>query len=413
MGRILILVYRALMAVLMWPAGIVLSRYRNFRGTIPARLGLKLPEMPASLPLIWVHASSVGEVRAVTGLVKALRKEKPHTLICMSTMTATGSQVASSIHELDLVFPFPFDAAWVMRRYLSALAPRALIVVETEIWPNLILEAGDMGIPVIIVNARMTERSFRRYALAPLPAREVLQHVHVLAISELDGGRFARLGARDVQVAGNLKLDSIAQADPSRRQQIRNSLGIAERPVFIAGSIREGEEEPVFSALKKAAEAVPGLFAILAPRHPEQIPLLSDRAAQSSFSWCLRTAMKNDADLVILDTMGELFGLYGASDVAFVGGSLVDLGGQNILEPLAWGVPTIHGPHMDNFTWAMEVVAGCTVQVPDSDALSRAVSDVLTRPAGYLEKAREARSRLEKHRGVTERYLSIIKEHLP
>ena len=309
MGRILILVYRVLMAVLMWPAGLVLSRYRNFRGTIPARLGLKLPEIPASLPLIWIHASSVGEVRAVTGLIKALRRERPHALICLSTMTATGSQVASSIHELDLVFPFPFDAAWVMRRYLSALSPRALIIVETEIWPNLMLEAEDMGIPVIIVNARMTERTCRRYSLAPVPAREILEHVHVLAISELDGGRFAKLGARDVQVVGNLKLDSIAQADPSRRQEIRNSLGIAERPVFIAGSIREGEEEPVFSALKKVAEEVPGLFAILAPRHPEQIPLLVDRASAGPFSWCLRTDMKDDADLVIVDTMGELFTL--------------------------------------------------------------------------------------------------------
>ncbi len=417
MGLILTAVYRVLTAFLVWPAGVVLSRYPNFRGTILSRLGLVLPDIPAHLPLIWIHAASVGEVRAVTGLVKTLRREKPHVLICLSAMTATGRQVASSIPELDLVFPFPFDSAWIMRRYLSALSPRLLIIVETEIWPNMILESRDMGIPAVIVNARMTERSFRRYSMFSPLAEEILHDVHILAISENDGDRFTRLGAGDVHAVGNLKLDGIQDVDPARRQEVRAVLGAGQRPVFIAGSIREGEEGMVFSALAKVASSVPGLFSILVPRHPEQIPFIKDLADRGAYRWCLKSEMKSEmkseVDLVIVNTMGELFDLYGASDSAFVGGSLADLGGQNILEPLAWGVPTIHGPHMDNFSWALEVVAGCTVPVGSAEGLADAVIETLTRPQGYRDMAQEARRLLEQHKGVTERCLTVLAEYLP
>ncbi|MDI9527081.1 MAG: 3-deoxy-D-manno-octulosonic acid transferase [Desulfomonilia bacterium] len=413
MGLVLTAVYRMLTGLLAWPAGVVLSRNPNFRGTILNRLGLVLPDIPAHLPLIWIHASSMGEVRAVTGLVKALRREKPHVIICLSTMTATGRQIASSIPELDVVFPFPFDAPWIMRRYLSALSPRMLIIVETEIWPNMIIEARDRGIPTIIVNARMTERSFRRYSMLSPLAGEILHDVHILAISENDGNRFSRLGAGDVRAVGNLKLDSIQDVDPARPQEVKAGLGAGQRPVFIAGSIREGEEGMVFSALAKAASNVPGLFSILAPRHPEQIPLLKDLAERGSYRWCLKSEMKSDTDLVIVNTMGELFDLYGASDTAFVGGSLVDLGGQNILEPLAWGVPTIHGPHMENFTWALDVVGGYTVPVGRAEELADAVIETLTQPGKYRDMAQEARRLLEKHKGVTERCLAVLLEYLP
>jgi len=412
-GLVLTAVYRVLTGLLAWPAGAVLSRYPNFRGTILNRLGLVLPDIPAHLPLIWIHASSVGEVRAVTGLVKALRREKPHVIICLSAMTATGRQVASSIPELDLVFPFPFDAPWIMRRYLSTLSPRMLIIVETEIWPNMILESRDRGIPAVIVNARMTGRSFRRYSMFSPLAEEILHDIHILAISENDGSRFSRLGAGDVRAVGNLKLDSIQDVDPARRQEVRAGLGAGQRPVFIAGSIREGEEGMVFSALAKVVSSVPGLFSILAPRHPEQISLLKDLAERGAYRWCLKSEMKSDADLVIVNTMGELFDLYGASDTAFVGGSLVDLGGQNILEPLAWGVPTIHGPHMDNFTWALDVVAGYTVPVGSAEELADAVIETLTQPQRYRDMAQEACRLLEKHKGVTERCLAVLLEYLP
>lgn len=412
MARILIFIYRILVSILMWPAGLALSRHPNFAGTIASRIGIKLPEAPEGKPLIWVHAASVGEVKAVSGLLKALKQKNPGMAICLSAMTATGRKVASSIPDVDLVIPFPFDASWVMKRYMVRLFPRLVVIVETEIWPNMILAARDTGIPVAIVNARMTEKSFLKYRkILPL-ASEILGKVDVLAMAESDGLRFTQLGAAQVKTLGNLKLDSLSEVDPDRRSLMKFGLGTGDRPVFIAGSIREGEEEAVFAAVRGAASHIPGLFAVLAPRHPGQIGCLTELARKSPFKWCLRSRMEEGADLVIIDTMGELFGLYGASDAAFVGGSLVALGGQNILEPIAWGVPTIHGPHMDNFTWALEVVDGCTVQVGSARELENAIVEIIRNPKKYRDMADKALSLLERQKGVTARYRDALEEYL-
>lgn len=412
MARILIFIYRILVSVLMWPAGLVLSKHPNFAGTIPQRLGLILPEVPRGRPLVWVHAASVGEVKAVSGLVKALKHENPGIAVCLSTMTATGRKVASSIPDADLVISFPFDASWVMRRYMLRLFPALLVIVETEIWPGMILAARDMGRPVVVVNARMTEKSFLRYRKLGRLTQEILGGVDVLAMAEGDAERFSRLGAGRVRILGNLKLDSLSEMDPGRGQEMKAGLGAADRPVFIAGSIREGEEEAVFSAVKGAAARVPGLFTVLAPRHPGQIGCLAELARKSPFEWCLRSRMERGVDLVIVDTMGELFGLYGASDAAFVGGSLVDLGGQNILEPIAWGVPTIHGSHMGNFTWALEVVDGCTITVGSASELEDAIVEVLWYPEKYRAMADRALTLLEAQKGVTGRYVDALERYL-
>ncbi len=412
MERVLILLYRILIALLVWPAGLILSRHPNFRGTIASRLGFRLPRIPAGRPVIWVHAASVGEVKAVSGLVKALKGANPALFVCLSAMTATGRQVASSITELDAVMPLPFDAAFIMKRYFRKLSPKALIIVETELWPNMIMAAQRLDIPVIIVNARMTERSFRRYSLAPRLAERILTGVRVLAMAESDALKFSRLGAMKVETLGNLKLDSLSQVDLNKRDEMRADLGVEDRPVFIAGSIRDGEEEMVVDAVKKASSEVPDLFAILAPRHPGQIGLLAELAEQSELGWCLRSRMEQETDLLIVDTMGELFSLYGASDAAFVGGSLKDLGGQNILEPIAWGVATIHGPHMDNFLWALEVVQGFTICIYNSRELGDAIVDIITQPDKYYDLAQEARYLLEKQKGVTARYLDALERYL-
>jgi 3-deoxy-D-manno-octulosonic-acid transferase len=406
------LLYRFLMAMLIWPAGLLLRRHPNFAGTIAQRLGLSLPDPGGAGPVVWVHAASVGEVKAAAGLMKALKEAYPEARICLSAMTATGRQVAGTVPGVDLVFPLPFDAAWVMRRYFNHLRPKVLVIVETELWPCMISEAARLGIPVVIVNGRMTERSAGRYAILPGLSRAILSHVHVLAMAEQDAARFSRLGAGEVKTLGNLKLDSIADVNPAKRGELRDFLGIGDRPVFIAGSIREGEEEAVMEAVKAAHGKVAGLFSILAPRHPGQIGALAELARQSGLEWCLKSRFEYGTDLVLVDTMGELFSLYGASDAAFVGGSLVDSGGQNILEPIAWGVPTVHGPHMDNFTWAVEVVEGCTIRVHSPSELSGAIVDIVTRPEKYHDLARQARSRLAEQRGVTLRYLEGLREYL-
>ncbi len=412
MARILIFIYSILISIVMWPAGLLLERHPNFRGTMASRLGLKLPRVPKGRPALWIHAASMGEVKAVAGLIRAIRKAAPDLFICLSTMTATGRQVAAGIRELDHVMPFPFDGAWVMRRFMKRMDPKALIIVETELWPNLIRAARGRHVPVFVVNARMTTRSFRRYGYFRDIAALILDNVRVLAMAESDAERFSKLGAKKVSTLGNLKLDSLSEVNMEKREAIRATLGAGDRPVFIAGSIREGEEAKILEALRRAKADVPELFSILAPRHHDQVVYLADLAEKGRFAWCRRSKMEKGADVVIVDTMGELFSLYGASDVAFVGGSLVNVGGQNILEPIAWGIPTIHGPHMDNFIWALEVVEGFTIRVNDTSELGEAIVDILVQPEKYYDLAQEARYLLEKRKGVTDRYLNALLPYL-
>jgi 3-deoxy-D-manno-octulosonic-acid transferase len=307
-----------------------------------------------------------------------------------------------------LILPLPFDLAWVMRRYLERLKPQALIMVETEIWPNLLTQAQKAGIRTLFVNARLSEKAYRRYQwIRPLMAH-VLQRAQVLAIANVDAERFKALGGKQVAVLGNLKFDAVRAVDPSRALAIRASLGCSDRTVFIAGSIREGEERLVMDAIRVARAHIPGLFTMVAPRHPGSISILIEMANAAGITCGLRSKSAQGIDLLIIDTVGELFDLYGVAQVAFVGGSLVDTGGQNILEPIAWGVPTIHGPHMDNFAWAMDIVKGHTIMVPDAAGLGRAVTEVLADKESFYAMSRLAREALVGAQGATGRYVAAI-----
>jgi 3-deoxy-D-manno-octulosonic-acid transferase len=257
----------------------------------------------------------------------------------------------------------------------------------------------------------MTENSFRRYRRFPRIFKAILKSVRVLAMAAPDARRFAELGAGTVEVSGNLKLDAAGTMDDRDLAALKLSINAGSRPVFIAGSVREGEEAMVVDAILRAASRVPGLYSIIAPRHTDRIECIARMADGLGIRWGLRSAGPADVDLLIIDTMGELFGLYGISDAAFVGGSLIDLGGQNILEPIVWGVPTIHGPHMDNFTWALEVVQGTTIEVNDARELGNAVADVIL-DEGIRAKGRQARAALEKARGVTQRYFRALEPFL-
>jgi 3-deoxy-D-manno-octulosonic-acid transferase len=354
----------------------------------------------------------VGEVKAVAGFVRALKAGWPELFVCMSCMTATGRKVAGDIPEIDLVFPLPFDLPWVMKRHLLRILPKAILVVETEIWPHMILEARRLAVPVVFVNARMSKRAHGRYMRFSSALRPILDGVKVLAMAADDAERFRSIGARDVQVLGNLKLDNITAGDRTRSNALRDDLGIGDRPVFVAGSIREGEERLVVDAVLRASVAIPDLYTVIAPRHPDRIRVLTDMAQGLGIRWSLRSTGGRGADLLIVDTMGELFALYGMSDAAFVGGSLLDLGGQNILEPIAWGVPTIHGPYMDNFTWALDVVKGFTYEVKDPRDLAETLVSIIKDRGLSCEKGQKALEALTGVRGVTERYVEAIEELL-
>ncbi|MGD0822471.1 MAG: 3-deoxy-D-manno-octulosonic acid transferase [Desulfomonilia bacterium] len=404
----MILIYRLLGSIAVWPLAFFLRRHPNFKGTLLQRLGLRLPEVPAGKKTLWIHAASVGEVKAVSGLVGALKASRPDLFICMSCMTATGRKMAEATEGMNMVFAVPFDVPWAMRRHLLKIMPEAVLIVETEIWPNLILSAQKCAVRVIFVNARMSVRAYKRYRRFAGVFGHILADVKVFAMAEDDAARFRSIGASEVQVLGNLKLAQVALGDKTRRDALRRELGITDRPVFIAGSVREGEEKEVVDAIIRIASRVRGLYAIIAPRHPDRIQYIKDMAQGLNIKWGLRSAGGTDVDLLIVDTFGELFILYGLSDAAFVGGSLVDLGGQNILEPIAWGVPTIHGPHMDNFTWALDIVQDFTVVVRNAQELANAAVAIFEKKQGMEEIGLRAREAFEKFRGVTDRYLDAL-----
>jgi 3-deoxy-D-manno-octulosonic-acid transferase len=408
MAWLAIFIYRLLGNIGVWPLAFFLRRHLNFKDTIAQRLGFLLPEIPAGRKALWIHTASVGEVKAVSGLVKAIRLRWPEVFIFMSPMTVTGRDVACKMPEVDLVFPFPFDLSWVMKRYFFRLMPCVILVVETEIWPNMLLAAEDLAIPVVFVNARMSEKSYENYRKVPWLLNHILKQVRVLAMAGPDAQRFSALGALKVEVLGNLKLDAVPASGNPEEATLRESLGSGSRPIFIAGSVREGEEAMVVDAVIRAASSIKGLYSIIAPRHPDRIEYIAKMAAQLDIKWGLRSKGVKNVDLLIIDTMGELFNLYGISDVAFVGGSLVDLGGQNILEPVAWGVPTIHGPYMDNFTWALDALKGNTFVVRDACELAEIIIKILNDLDGSRDKGKKALNALKAERGVTNRYIRAL-----
>ena len=371
------------------------------------RLAFKLPVVPHG-ELIWFHAASLGEVKAIGNLITVLKTQRPDCLICLSSMNATGRKAAAMIKGIDLILPMPFDISWIMRRYMAHLKPRVLVIVETEIWPNLLMQAQKAHVKTIFINARMSSKSFNHYKMFKSLMTNLFSNTRVLAVSSEDAERYAALGAKKVEVFGNLKLDNMPVINLEKEREIRRMLQCVDRPVFIAGSTREGEEPFVMEAIKTARTSISGLFSIVAPRHPASIPLLIDLAKSFGLSWTLRTKPAKDADLLFVDTMGELSDFYAVAQVAFVGGSLVPAGGQNILEPVARNVPTIHGPHMENFLWALDVVKGHTIIVKNAVELGRAIVDILTKPERYRDMSKSAAESLVQAQGITMRYVSAI-----
>ena len=411
MAEIAILIYRLLGTILVWPLALFLRNHPNFKGTIARRLGFVLPEVVAGRKTIWIHAASVGEVKAVSGLIRAIRRRWPGVFISLSSTTATGRDVAGRMTEVDLVFPTPFDLSRVMRRYLLRLMPDVILIVETEIWPNMLLAARDLAKEVVFVNARMSEGSFKRYWKVSRLMKAILAPVRVLAMAVPDAQRFSDLGATQVEVLGNLKFDTVPEPGSTDIASLRESIGAGSRPVFLAGSVREGEEAYVMDAIRAASSQIPELLSLVAPRHPDRVEFIGRLAQERGLTWSLRSKGPSSAQVLIIDTMGELFKLYAVCDAAFVGGSLVDLGGQNILEPIAWGVPTIHGPYMDNFAWAIEGMKGLTMVVRNPSELAATVTDLI-KDGGGLEIGRRAKEALHASGGVTERYLSALEPYL-
>jgi 3-deoxy-D-manno-octulosonic-acid transferase len=402
--------------------------YRKYIGNFSERMG----RLPVSFNLdgdesIWIHAVSVGEALTARALIADLRERYPALRIFLSTTTLTGQQIARTrIQDVDAVFFFPFDLPFIVNRTLGLVKPRLFVMMETEIWPNLLRACRQRGIKTMLVNGRISSRSYPRYKLVRPFFRAVLQDVDRFCMqSDESARRIIDIGADPsrVVVTGSLKFDSLdvpgAAAGRGAGRVLRYFRIAPSRPVFIAASTLKGEEMPVLAAFATVRRAHPNTLLILAPRKPERFAEAEALARGEGLRVMRRTELAVDAepraDVVILDSIGELAHVFPVATVVFVGGSLVDQGGHNILEPAVHGKPIVFGPHMENFA---EIAAAflahqAAVQVPDAAALTTTIVRLV---GDSVERARlgaAARALVEANRGAKERTLKAIAALLP
>jgi 3-deoxy-D-manno-octulosonic-acid transferase len=395
------------------------------RGYWRERLGILADSLqqPAGADSIWIHAVSVGETIAVAGLVAELRRRCPSRPLYISHVTPTGRVAGESrIPEVTGRFYLPLDWKWAVRRVFERLHPSLLIVAETELWPNLMRVARDAGTRVVLVNARLSERSLRGYRRFGFFFRNVLGSLdHVFAQSERDARRFEQLGvARShVSVAGNLKFDARPPEPGELSRRLRTALAGAGRgPVLVAGSTVAGEESLVLHAWERIRAQFPQAFLVLAPRHPQRFEesarLLNERGGafvrRSALRPGARESQLASAEIVLLDSIGELAGVYELADVAFVGGSLVPKGGHNLLEPAYWSKPVLFGPHMQSFLDIAEqfVREQAGFQVGDADELGARVAELFADPQQCALVGSRAKRLLERECGATARIVSSL-----
>jgi 3-deoxy-D-manno-octulosonic-acid transferase len=387
--------------------------------TFGERMGAKgYPPRPPGERSVWIHAVSVGEVLAARPLVAALRERLPGWSFFVSTTTPTGNAVAARSLRAEGLFYAPFDWPRPVRAALRALDPSLLVLVEREIWPNLIHESHRRGTRVAVVNGRLSERSFSRYRrIAPF-LRRVLGEVDLFLMQATPHAERVRaLGALEarVLVTGNLKFDAAETLRPPEALEAR--LGAASRrhrPLIVAGSTTAGEEELVLAAFRLVLERVPEAVLLLAPRHPERFDRVASLVASSGLGCVRRSALDpggwGDEEVALLDTLGELASVYALADVVFVGGSLVSAGGHNILAPVAAGRPVIVGSHMENFQEIADQfrAAGALVQVADAAQLGHELAALLLDRSRRLELAERGLRLLEQNRGAVRRTVDAL-----
>ena len=383
--------------------------------------GAQLKKLKGRRPL-WIHSVSVGETRAVLPLVRALRKEYPQACLLVSTVTETGREVARKINEADLCLYFPFDLSWVIRRVFSKINPAAVIIVETEIWPNFVSIANDSGIPVVLVNGRLSDHSFPRYRAGKFFIQKILTKFSALCMqTELDGQRIKAIGGprEKIFITGNLKFDSkIVTFDQEEVEQIRRDLKIPfDVPVVVAGSTHEGEETDLILTYIRLLEKWTDLVFILVPRHPGRCKNVGEMISSHGVSFALRSEISSRDDclvpgeVLLVDTIGEMLKLYAFADIVFVGGSLVPIGGHNILEGSMLKKPVVFGPYMNNFKQISKLLqkSGGGVCVENKDDLLHTLERLLNNAEERLTIGNNGFDLLEKNKGATEKTLKIIK----
>ncbi len=392
-------------------------RHGKYRRSLNERFGGVVPWSEARTPL-WLHAVSVGEVMAAAPLARELRVRHPEIPLLVSTVTETGRSVAEQRLPASRYVFFPLDFGWFVERMLDRLRPRLVLLTETELWPNFLAACAGRQIPVVVVNGRISPRSFPRYRLVRRWFGRVLRDVRLFCMqSQADADRILGLGApaARVRVVGNLKYDLPLLAQAPDVASIRHSLDLAPDEVLVVGgSTHRGEEESLLGAFVRLRSTRPEACLLLAPRHPERLEEV-ERLVRRAGLACVRRSQlpahpRSGAPVILLDTMGELVRLYAAAAVVFVGGSLIPHGGQNILEPAAHARPVLHGPYMGNFAEMRDLfhAAGAAIQVTDGVALGQELEDLVKEPARAERMGKAGRAIVEAHRGATKRTADLV-----
>jgi 3-deoxy-D-manno-octulosonic-acid transferase len=368
-------------------------------------------------PVIWLHAVSVGETRAAEPLLRALAARYPGHEMLLTQMTPTGRETAQQLFgNVATIVYLPYDYPSAVARFLTRFRPRLGILMETEIWFNLVEACARRGVPLLLANARLSETSARGYArAAPLIRAALGRLAAISAQTRADAERLERLGATGVEVTGNLKFD-VAPAPQMLGLGAELQRRIGPRPVLLAASTREGEEALVLDAL--ARMRVEGLLLLLVPRHPQRFDAVAALLDKRGLAYARRSenrALSPDCRVLLGDSMGEMAAYYAACDLAYIGGSLLPYGGQNLIEACALGRPLLFGPHMYNFAEAsrLALTAGAAVEVADAAALAARASELLCDPAALARMAQAALAFSRAHQGATARNLAICERLLP
>ena len=393
----------------------------NYRKRWGQRFGFFTPS-ESSKETIWLHAVSVGETLAAVPLVKALQEKYPERRLLITCMTPTGSEriTAAFGDSVDHSYA-PYDTPDAVARFLKRVQPKMLIIMETELWPNTVAACYKRQIPVILANGRLSEKSARGYArVSKLSGPMVAQLSAVAAQHGDDGGRFTALGlpVEKLHITGNIKFDlelnaQIRLSAEALRQQWD---GTNQRPVLLAASTHRGEDEIILPAFSLTKQSVNNALLVLVPRHPERFNQVGDLCLDAGYSLARRSNndSTDNADILLGDTMGELMTFFGACDIAFVGGSLVSNGGHNMIEPAAWGKPTLSGLSVFNFAEVSRLLAeaGGLSLVEDAAALAESVIVLMKNPEQAQQMGLSAQQVAEANRGALERLLAVIDNSL-
>lgn len=368
---------------------------------------------------IWLHAVSVGEVIASVPLMKQIQKQYPDCPITVTTMTPTGAAQVKAAYDHSVAHIYvPYDLPCAIKKFLDKIKPSLVLIMETEIWPNFLYYCHQRKVPVLLANARLSEKSAKGYARIGSLTRDMLRQLSVIAVQTAEEAkRFIDIGAQPSQIAvtGSIKFDITIPASIYEKANVFRERFGSHRLVWVAASTHEGEEEKILTVFSTLRATFPSLLLVLVPRHPERFSKVAALCKKQGFNVLLRSSdlpCTAETDVVLGDSMGELCAYYAASDVAFVGGSLVPVGGHNLLEPAALGIPTVTGEHVFNFTEITRLltVAGGAVKVDSLDALANTLREWLSDASKRSFVGQQALAVVQQNRGALAQHLQLVEK---